>query len=189
MTGPSADAIDEVLPQTQCRRCGYDGCRPYAQALAREEAEINRCPPGGTATIEILARLTQRAPVPLDPECGAEGPALVALIDEARCIGCAKCLSPCPVDAIVGAGRQMHTVLMSICTGCELCIAPCPVDCITMIERPAAAAREPTPSENRARYQQRNVRIERRQAARSATLAARKELASGASSRATDDGA
>lgn len=177
MTGPSADAIDDLLPQTQCRRCGYDGCRPYAQALVDGNADINRCPPGGTATIDALALLTGRPRVALDAECGVEGPALVALIDEARCIGCAKCLSPCPVDAILGAGRQMHTVLMSVCTGCELCIAPCPVDCISMVERPVNAARAPTSSENRQRYQERNARIERRQAARSATLAARKGLA------------
>ena len=132
-----ADDIDALLPQTQCTRCGYQGCRPYAEAIARGEADINQCPPGGAATIAALASLLHREPLPLNPANGVEGPPLVALIDEATCIGCAKCLPPCPVDAIVGARKQMHTVVAALCTGCELCIAPCPVDCISMVPRAA----------------------------------------------------
>ena len=114
---PTAEDIDALLPQTQCTRCGYEGCRPYAQAIAAGEAPINQCPPGGAATIEALARLLGRAPLPLNPANGIEGPPLVALIDEEVCIGCARCLPPCPVDAIIGARRQMHTVVLSLCNG------------------------------------------------------------------------
>jgi electron transport complex protein RnfB len=170
-----ATDIDALLPQTQCTRCGYDGCRPYADAIAAGEAPINQCPPGGAATIAALAALLGRALLPLNPVNGAEGPALLAVIDEEACIGCTKCLPPCPVDAIIGARRQMHTVLASACTGCELCVAPCPVDCISMVPRasvPAPAA--PTPAENRARYAARNARIGARAAGRAALLQARK---------------
>lgn len=127
-----ADRIDVVLPQQQCKRCGYDACRPYADAVAQGEA-INRCPPGGEAVIGLLAALTGRPVVRLDPECGAQAPLAVAQIDEAWCIGCTLCIDACPVDAIIGAAKRMHAVLASLCTGCELCIAPCPVDCIVMI--------------------------------------------------------
>ncbi len=135
----AADAIDALLPQTQCTRCGYQGCKPYAEAIASGEAQINQCPPGGSVTIRALATLLHREPLPLNPANGVEGPALVAQIDESRCIGCAKCLPPRPVDAIVGMRRQMHTVVAELCTGCELCVAPCPVDCIVMIPRAALA--------------------------------------------------
>ena len=135
----SADDIDALLPQTQCTRCGYQGCRPYAEAIAGGEAPINQCPPGGAATIAALAALLHRDAVPLNPANGVEGPPLVALIDEATCIGCAKCLPPCPVDAIIGARKQMHTIITALCTGCELCIAPCPVDCISMVPRSVLA--------------------------------------------------
>ena len=111
MTALTAQAIDALLPQTQCTRCGYAGCKPYAEAIASGTAEINQCPPGGAATIQALAQLTSRAPLPLNPANGVEGPDLVAQIDEARCIGCAKCLPPCPVDAIVGMRKQMHTII------------------------------------------------------------------------------
>ena len=131
-----ADRVDTVLPQTQCRRCGYDGCRPYAEALA-DGAPINRCPPGGDSVVAKLAGITGRPIVALDAECGSPGPLLVARIDEAACIGCTLCIEACPVDAIVGGAKRMHTVLAALCTGCELCVAPCPVDCITM----AAAGR------------------------------------------------
>jgi len=173
---PTAEDIDALLPQTQCTRCGYEGCRPYAQAIAAGEAPINQCPPGGAATIEALARLLGRAPLPLNPANGIEGPPLVALIDEEVCIGCARCLPPCPVDAIIGARRQMHTVVLSLCNGCELCIAPCPVDCISMVPRAAVpeAAREPSAAENRARYAAHGARLTSRAAERSALLSARK---------------
>jgi electron transport complex protein RnfB len=131
-TSSLADRIDSVLPQTQCRRCGYDGCRPYAEAIATG-APINRCPPGGDIAVAKLAAITGRPVIALDAECGTPGPLLVARIEEAACIGCTLCIEACPVDAIVGAAKRMHAVLAAQCTGCELCIAPCPVDCITMV--------------------------------------------------------
>ena len=133
-----SDRIDAVLPQTQCRRCGYAACRPYADALAAGTTDINRCPPGGERVIVALAALTGRRAMPLALECGGHGPLLVASIDEATCIGCTLCIDACPVDAIVGAQKRMHTVLPSLCSGCELCVAPCPVDCIAL--RPAGRA-------------------------------------------------
>ena len=126
------DRLDDALPQTQCRRCGYDGCRPYAEAIARGEP-INRCPPGGDVLVATLATLTGRPPIALDRTCGEPGPLAVARIDEASCIGCTLCIDACPVDAIVGAAKRMHTVLPALCTGCELCLPPCPVDCIAMV--------------------------------------------------------
>lgn len=171
-----ADDIDALLPQTQCTRCGYDGCRPYSEAIASGLAHINQCPPGGAATIAALAGLLEREVLPLNPANGVEGPALVAVIDEDRCIGCVKCLPPCPVDAIVGARRQTHTVIADICTGCELCIAPCPVDCITMALR-AAESRDPTSEANRARYYAHTTRLARRAQERQGLLAARKQAA------------
>ncbi|HKU16950.1 MAG TPA: electron transport complex subunit RsxB [Steroidobacteraceae bacterium] len=132
------DEIDALLPQTQCGRCTFSGCRPYAAALARGEADINQCPPGGDATAAALARLLGREPQPVDPRFGlVPAQPAVAWIDESACIGCVKCIQACPVDAIVGASRFMHTVIAAQCTGCELCIPPCPVDCIVM--RPAQA--------------------------------------------------
>jgi electron transport complex protein RnfB len=171
-----ADDIDALLPQTQCARCGYPGCAPYARAIAAGEAEINQCPPGGAATIAALARLLARPPLPLNPHHGSEGPELVALIDEALCIGCAKCLPPCPVDAILGAKQRMHTVLASLCTGCELCVAPCPVDCIRMMPRASLPAAPPAPAaaDNRARFAARTARDAARAARRAALLSARK---------------
>src|SRR3569623_1482950 len=139
---PLADQIDAVLPQTQCTQCGYRGCRPYAEAIARGDADINQCPPGGDAGVRALARVMGIKPKPLTP---AHGPAktlpTLAVIDEALCIGCTLCLQACPVDAIVGANKQMHTVIAEECTGCELCVAPCPVDCIRM--QPLALPRGP----------------------------------------------
>ena len=132
MGGTSVEALLALLPQTQCRRCGYDDCRGYAEAIASEGVAVNRCPPGGAEGIDRLARLTGMPPLPLDPSCGAETPRALALIDEAWCIGCALCLKACPVDAIVGAAKRMHVVIDELCTGCELCLPVCPVDCITM---------------------------------------------------------
>ena len=137
-TNRLVEQIDALLPQTQCGRCKYPACRPYAQAIAQGDAEINRCLPGGEATILALARLLDRAPRPLDPSLGPPPQPAVAWIDEDRCIGCARCLAPCPVDAIVGARRHRHTVLADRCTGCELCLPPCPVDCIEMRPVPAS---------------------------------------------------
>ena len=128
----SPDQIDALLPQTQCGQCSYAGCRPYAEAIAGGEAEINRCPPGGEATMIALAELLGRDPVPLEDEEAAEKPKSVAYIVEDECIGCTLCIQACPVDAILGAAKQMHTVIESECTGCELCLPPCPVDCIRM---------------------------------------------------------
>ncbi len=126
--------LEAILPQTQCRQCGYDGCRPYASALAAGEADINRCPPGGDIGANRLAALLNRSVRPIDTECGT--PKRVAtrvVIDEQVCIGCTKCIQACPVDAIVGASQNMHTVIAAECTGCELCIPPCPVDCISVV--------------------------------------------------------
>lgn len=129
---PIADQINDVLPQTQCGQCGYPGCRPYAEAIANGEA-INKCPPGGEAGIQALADLLDVEVIPLDDEHGEEKVKAVAYIREDECIGCTKCLQACPVDAILGAAKQMHTVIASECTGCDLCLEPCPVDCIDMI--------------------------------------------------------
>ena len=172
----TVDDIDALLPQTQCTRCGYPGCRPYAEAVAAGEAPINQCPPGGAATIEALAALLDRPALPLNPANGTEGPILVAQIDEEACIGCAKCLPPCPVDAIIGAHRQMHTVVLALCTGCELCVAPCPVDCIAMVPRAALpyAVAAPGAAENRARYSAHGARLTAREEERAALLGARK---------------
>ena len=129
---PSADALDGVLPQTQCTRCGDVDCRAYAQALADGSAAINRCPPGGAEGVRRLSQLSGQAVLPLDPACGIEGPRSLAVIDEAWCIGCTLCIKACPVDCIIGASKRMHTVIDSLCTGCELCVPACPVDCIAM---------------------------------------------------------
>ena len=171
------DDIDALLPQTQCTRCGYGGCRPYAEALAAESAAINQCPPGGAATIAALSTLLRRPPLPLNPAHGSEGPPLVAQIDEEACIGCARCLPPCPVDAILGAHKQMHSVILALCTGCELCVAPCPVDCIAMVPRASLglAPRAPAPLENRERFSAHETRLARQAAQRAALLAERKQ--------------
>jgi electron transport complex protein RnfB len=128
------DRIEDLLPQTQCTKCGYAGCRPYAEAIASGEAHHNQCPPGGAEGVARLARLLDKPVIPLNPANGVERVRPVALIDEAVCIGCTLCIQACPVDAIVGAAGQMHTVLPDLCTGCDLCVAPCPVDCIAMLD-------------------------------------------------------
>lgn len=158
------EQIDAILPQIQCGKCGFDGCKPYANAIAEGRADINQCPPGGAESIAKLATLLNVAPKPLNTAYGSPKPRAIAFIDEAHCIGCTFCLRACPVDAIVGAAKQMHTVLIDACTGCERCIAPCPMDCISMqpltvpvppeVQRQAAArARE--------RYHFKLLRLER----------------------------
>jgi electron transport complex protein RnfB len=176
-----AAAIDALLPQTQCRKCGYAGCRPYAEAIAAGHAAINRCPPGGVAGIAALAALTGRPLLALDPACGSEGPRRVAVVDEAHCIGCTLCIQACPVDAIVGAPKQMHGIIAELCTGCDLCLPPCPVDCIDMVV--AADAGEPWDAERRnaarERFLRRAARLEAGQGARSAAAAGRSRAAAG----------
>jgi electron transport complex protein RnfB len=136
-----ADVLDGLLPQTQCARCGYPGCRPYAEAMAAGVAGPDQCPPGGADTVAALAALLGVPAGSVNPQYGTEAPPRVAVIDESVCIGCAKCLPACPVDAIIGARRMLHTVIAAECNGCELCLPPCPVDCIVMV----AAAPEPLP--------------------------------------------
>lgn len=145
---PIVEQIDQLLPQTQCGQCGYPGCRPYAEAIAAEQADINQCPPGGEAGVRALATLLGREPKPLNPENGVEAPKKLALIIEADCIGCTKCIQACPVDAIIGAPKLMHTVIDELCTGCELCLPPCPVDCIELVDPPGDPRRyvQPLPA-------------------------------------------
>ncbi len=133
---PIVEKINAILPQTQCGQCGFPGCKPYAEAIARGEAEINQCPPGGDEGVRKLADLLGKEYQPLSAEHGQEKPKAVAVIREELCIGCTLCIQACPVDAIVGAPRQTHTVVESLCTGCELCIKPCPVECIDMVPVP-----------------------------------------------------
>lgn len=182
-----ADKIDDLLPQTQCTQCGYPGCRPYAEAIAQGAADINQCPPGGDAGVRALARLLGVKAKPINPANGtAKRQQTVAVIDETSCIGCTLCIQACPVDAILGASKRMHTVIADECTGCELCIAPCPVDCIRMI--PVAQnhaawsffspfARRTSAQEKaaraRRRHQFRLLRLARDQAERAERLAAK----------------
>jgi electron transport complex protein RnfB len=164
------DRIDEILPQTQCRQCHFDGCRPYAEAIAEGGADINQCPPGGETGIGLLAELLEVDPKPLNPAYGREEPLRIAVIVENDCIGCAKCIEACPVDAIVGAQKQTHTVIEGFCTGCELCLPPCPVDCIDLnsVEPGDArfgstnsAAYREFATASRVRFEARNIRLER----------------------------
>jgi electron transport complex protein RnfB len=158
----SADRIDAWLPQTQCMQCGYPRCRAYAEAVAVGSAGINQCPPGGEVTLVALAELLDTSPKPLDPRFGIHKPRARAVIDEAVCIGCRKCLDVCPVDAIVGARKLMHTVIAPECTGCELCLPPCPVDCIAMVPIDSAEAAEPWPEYTRAETNRWHTRTENR---------------------------
>jgi electron transport complex protein RnfB len=154
------DQINNILPQTQCTKCGYQGCRPYAEAIAGGEA-INRCPPGGPQTIARLSELTGRPIGVLDPSVGQHSPLKLAVIREDECIGCTKCIQACPVDAIVGAAKRMHTVIANECTGCDLCVEPCPVDCIDMISV-GQEITPPTPYQAQiwqSRYESREARL------------------------------
>jgi len=170
-----ATRLDALLPQTQCEQCGFHGCRPYAEAMARGDAPINRCPPGGAAGIARLATLLGTPVLPLDPAHGVEKPRMLARVVEADCIGCTKCTQACPVDAIVGAAKLMHTVLPDHCTGCELCVPACPVDCIVLEPMPLAQVEDPLQADaSRAHFQRREARLARERAEREAELAARK---------------
>lgn len=154
---PTVTDIDNVLPQTQCGLCGYKGCMPYAEALSRNEADINLCPPGGVSGLLRLSALLNKNPEPfLEDMRSIAKPSSRAYINEEACIGCTKCINVCPVDAILGSGKLMHTVITDECTGCELCIAPCPVDCIEMIPSEDVSDRK---SQYRSRYQARNQRL------------------------------
>ena len=178
MTKSLADQVEDLLPQTQCTKCGYAACRPYAEAIAEGTAEINQCPPGGMEGVRRLSALTGRPVIPINPVNGVERPRPVAFIDESLCIGCTLCIQACPVDAILGASKQMHSILPSLCTGCDLCVAPCPVDCISMMpvtgertgwdawpEADAAAARS--------RHDFRTLRLQRERDENDARLAAK----------------
>jgi len=166
MNASLAERIDALLPQTQCTQCGYAGCRPYAEAIAAGQTGINHCPPGGDEAIGRIAALLGREPLALDPANGPCRPPQVAVIDEATCIGCTKCIQACPVDAIVGASKLMHTVIAEWCTGCELCLPPCPVDCIALEPAPAL----PPPLLSRARHRFRGERLAREAAQSAARL-------------------
>ncbi|WP_428851291.1 electron transport complex subunit RsxB [Imbroritus primus] len=173
-----ADALEQALPQTQCTKCGFNGCRPYAEAMVRGEADCNQCPPGGAEGVARLAHLLQRPIKPLNPANGVEKPRAIAIIDEAHCIGCTLCIQACPVDAIVGAAKQMHTILPDWCTGCDLCVAPCPVDCIRMEDITGdrtgwAAWTQAQADEARRRYQFRQQRLVREARENEARLAAK----------------
>ncbi len=173
-----ADQIEDLLPQTQCTKCGYPDCRRYAEAIAHEGVPHNQCPPGGAQGVARLAQLLGRPVIPINAHNGVERARPVAVIDETLCIGCTLCIQACPVDAIVGAAKQMHTVLPQLCTGCDLCVAPCPVDCIAMVEVTPGktgwdAWSQQQADEARARYRFREFRLKREKQENDARLAAK----------------
>jgi len=180
-----ADRIEDLLPQTQCTKCGYEGCRPYAEAIAAGTANYNQCPPGGAEGVARLAHLLGKPVIPINPENGVERPRPVAFIDESLCIGCTLCMQACPVDAIVGAPKQMHTILKDPCTGCDLCVAPCPVDCIAMIPVTGEATgwdawTQDQADEARVRHDRRQARLAHEREAAEARAAARRAATSAA---------
>jgi len=173
-----ADRIEDVLPQTQCTKCGYPACRPYAEAIANGTAAHNQCPPGGAEGVARIAALLGKPVIPLNPVNGVERERPVAVIDEGACIGCTLCIQACPVDAIVGAAKQMHTVIASLCTGCDLCVPPCPVDCIDMnVATPNktgwSAWSQADADAARARHDARALRLQREKQENDARLAAK----------------
>ena len=174
MKSESSSSILDLLPQTQCTRCGYPACRPYAEAIARGDADIDQCPPGGQAGVDALAALLGRATKPLNPSFGHEAPPTIAVIDEEACIGCTKCIQACPVDAILGASKRMHSIIDAECTGCDLCVPACPVDCISMqmrgdepLSRPELMQRA---QHARRRFDARNRRLDLKQQQRAQLL-------------------
>lgn len=174
-----ADRIEDLLPQTQCTKCGYAGCRPYAEAVANGTAEYNQCPPGGAEGVTRLATLLGKPVIPINPANGVERPRPLAVIDETLCIGCTLCMQACPVDAIVGAPKLMHTVVAEACTGCDLCVDPCPVDCIAMVPVTGEATgwqawSEAQATAARARHEQRNARLTHEREAAEARATARR---------------
>ncbi len=154
------ESLNNLLPQTQCGQCSFTGCRPYAEAILLGDADINQCPPSGDVGIAKLAEFLGIAPKPLNSQFGEHKPKSVAVIDEAQCIGCVKCIAACPVDAIIGAAKWMHTVITRECTGCELCVAPCPIDCISMLPLENVDF-APTNLHAKQRYETRNQRKEK----------------------------
>lgn len=157
--------LDALLPQTQCRQCGFRGCRPYAEAMADGAAGANQCPPGGDEVARALATVLGSVYQPVDPRFGVHKPATLANIDEANCIGCTLCINACPVDAIVGAAKLMHTVIAESCTGCELCLPPCPVDCIVLtVRQPAPDSARQRADDARRRFDAREQRLARQRA-------------------------
>lgn len=173
-----ADRIEDLLPQTQCTKCGYPACRPYAEAIAAGSANYNQCPPGGAEGVARIAALLGKPIIPINPVHGIERERPVAVIDESACIGCTLCIQACPVDAIVGAAKQMHTVIASLCTGCDLCVPPCPVDCIDMQaatpDRTGWAAWSQADADAaRARHDARTSRLQREKQENDARLAAK----------------
>lgn len=173
-----ADQIEDLLPQTQCTKCGYPACRPYAEAVANGSAGYNQCPPGGAEGVARIASLLGKPVIPLNPVNGVERPRPVAVIDETLCIGCTLCIQACPVDAIVGAAKQMHTVVPDLCTGCDLCVAPCPVDCIAMVDVTAGqtgwdAWSQQQADATRERHAFRSLRLQREKEENDARLASK----------------
>jgi len=170
------DKINSILPQTQCTRCGYPSCKDYATAIAEEKADINQCPPGGNEGITLLANMLDKEVKPLNPENGKIEPRRLAIIEEEACIGCTLCIKACPVDAIIGANKMMHTVIASECTGCDLCIPACPVDCIKVVPDPDQIWSMERRNRAQSRFEQHRLRRENEQKARDARLAMQTQL-------------